>query len=232
MSVTGRLALCFSILALAACSAAPIAVPPQLAGAERLEITGMGFGERGSLAIGNSSGTFHRQALENRRRDLDSYPARVTTFVGDSGFEMRGPDFRGSVAAACKHFEQEAGTRGLSVTTEPFHYRCLFMRDGQFIPGELVLHAAPKAAGPLTVETRTGRFSIEGKEIAIEPIHHSPGLRVPTGDPLGYRFVSANRDVGAVDLNGERKTVYALGSGDEREAVLMASLALSVLWRN
>lgn len=233
MSKIARLTVACSVMVLGACSTAQIAVPPNLAaGAEQLQITGMGFGERGTFALASSSGTFFRQALSSRHRDFRGSTERVTTFTGDSGFEVQGPDFTGSVAASCTHFEREAGTRTYSVTVAPFQYRCRFMRNGELLVDELVLHAAPRAVGPLNAETRIGRATIGGRQIDIEPIHHSPGLKIPTSEPLGYRFVSADGDIGAIDLNGERKTIYAPRTSADREAVLMASLALSVLWKS
>ena len=226
-----RVAVCSLAASLGACAIAPIAVPPELAQADRLDITGMGFSERGRLAVGASSGTFYRHSLENRRRDFGS-SERITSFAGDSGFDVHGPDFAGSVAASCTHFEQEVGTRTFSVTTEPFTYRCRFMRDGANPSGELLLHSAPRAVGPLLAETRMGRMSLGGNQIEIVPIHNSPVLKIPTSEPLGYRFLSGGRVIGAVDLNGERKTIYvSRTSPDERQAVLIGSLALSVLWK-
>ena len=48
--------------------------------------------------------------------------------------------------------------------------------------------------------------------------------------PLGYRFVESGREVGAADLNGVTKTVFAPRAGGTREAVFAGSLALSILW--
>ena len=57
------------------------------------------------------------------------------------------------------------------------------------------------------------------------------GGGLPTGMPLGYAFDVGGRQIGAVDLNGTNKTIYAPSRpGPERDAVLMASLALSVFW--
>ena len=230
--IVGLAAICPAVF-LTGCSPAHITVPSGLSSAaERIQITGMGFGEHGTFALAASSGIFYRQALSNRHRVFRSSREHATTFYGDSGFEVQGPDFNGLVGASCNHFEQETGTRTYSVTVEPFQYRCRFTRDGRLLAGELILHAAPRAVGPLTAETRIGRLTIAGRSIDIEPIHQSPGLKIPTSEPLGYRFVSENRDIGAVDLNGERKTIYAPRGSSEREAVLIASLALSVLWKS
>ncbi len=56
------------------------------------------------------------------------------------------------------------------------------------------------------------------------------GDRVPAGTPLGYAFHLDGRQIGAVDLNGTDKTIYAPRAGPEREAVLAAGLALSIFW--
>ena len=227
------LAISCSAAVLAGCSEVHIAAPANVTGgAEQLTITGMGFGERGTFALASSTGNFYRQALSSRHRDFGLSPERVKTYHGDSGFEVKGPDFAGAVVGSCSHFEQEVGTRNFSVTQAPFQYRCRFFRDGQLLHGELLLSAAPRAVGPFTAETRVGRLILGDREIEIQPIHESPNLKIPTSEPLGYRFVSANQDLGAIDLNGERKTVYAPRGGADREAVLMASLALSVLWKS
>ena len=233
MNKVARLAVCSSLALVGGCSTAQIAVPPSLAaGAERLQITGMGFGEKGTFALASSSGSFYRQNLSGRHRHFSSSPERVTTFFGASGYEVSGPDFNGSVAASCNHFERESGTRTYSITVEPFEYRCRFTRNGAPLAAELILHAAPRAVGPFTTETRIGHLVIASRQIDIQPIHHSPGLKIPTSEPLGYRFVVEGGDVGAIDLNGERKTIYVPDAGADREAVLIASLALSVLWKS
>ncbi len=134
------LAISCSAAVLVACSAAHIAAPANVpGGAEQLQITGMGFGERGTFALASSSGSFYRQALSSRHRDFALSPERVTTHHGDSGFEVKGPDFAGAVVGSCSHFEQEVGTRTFSVTQAPFQYRCRFFRDGQLLDGEMLL---------------------------------------------------------------------------------------------
>jgi hypothetical protein len=104
------------------------------------------------------------------------------------------------------------------------------MRDGRPLDAHFILHAAPRKVWGATAETRAGEFRVGGRTIAIQPIHDSPQTRLPTMDPIGYRFMSGGRDIGAIDVNGERKTLYAPRAVDDREAVLMAGLALSILW--
>ena len=218
--------------ALQGCTAARISVPPQLAATTQpVELSGMGFGQRGSFTLASSSGAFTRHALSAG----DAHPFiadGVTSFFGDGSFSVQGADFDGRVEGSCRYVEAEVDEGPATVTAIPFRYRCVFSRNGRPVEGRLELHATPRPVGPLVAETRSGRFDIEGRSFAILPMHHSPQLAIPTADPLGYRFVRDGSDVGAIDINGERKTIYAPASGPDRETVLMASLALSVLWKN
>jgi hypothetical protein len=225
-------ALGLLMTALGGCTAARIAVAPELAStAETLSLSGMGFGQRGKFTLGASSGTFTRHALSAKA--TDPFPADdFTSFFGDGSFSVQGADFTGRVEASCRYLEAIAEDRPAEVTTIPFHYRCTFSRDGRPIDASLTLQAAPRRVGPLLTETRSGRFVIEGRSVGIVPIHHSTQLRIPTSEPLGYRFIRDGSDLGAIDLNGERKTIYAPKAGSDRETVLMAGLALSVLWRD
>jgi hypothetical protein len=218
--------------ALAGCSAARIAVPPQLAAVtQAVELTGMGFGQRGDFILGNSAGTFTRHAL-SATSEKPFIEDSVSSYFGDGSFSVGGADFNGRVEAQCRYLEADSDVGPATVTAIPFHYRCRFFRDGRTIDASFVLNAAPQPVGPFTAETRAGRFEIGGQVFAILPIHDSPQLAIPTAEPLGYRFVRAGQDVGAIDVNGERKTIYAPLAGPDREAVLMAGLALSVLWKN
>ena len=79
--------------------------------------------------------------------------------------------------------------------------------------------------------TRAGELRLGQLTVAIRPIHQAQGGGLPTDMPLGYAFDVGGRQIGAVDLNGTNKTIYAPRQpGSERDAVLMASLALSVFW--
>jgi len=230
MRLVGVLAL--AAAGLGGCTAARIEVPLALAATTQpVELTGMGFGQRGDFTLGTSSGTFRRHALS--ADDPHIFGAdQVTSFFGNGSFRVQGADFDGKVEGECRYLEAEATAGPATVTTIPFRYRCNFYRNGQPLQASLILHAAPRAIGPLTAETRIGWLEIGGRNFRIEPIHHSPQLAITTSEPLGYRFVVADSDVGAIDMNGERKTIYAPAHGPDREAVLIGSLALSVLWKN
>jgi len=217
----------------AACSPARVALSPELAAATQpMQITGMGFGETGRFQLGGSSGTFYRHALSARQ--LPPFAdQRETIHYGDGGFTVSGPDFDGALEASCRHRESEVVERSTSFTVAPFRYECAFRREGRPLAVSLTLSAVPRpVAGFLATEGRRGELRLDGRNVVIEPIYTSPDLKVPTGDPLGYRFIENGRELGAIDLNGERKTLFVPHRPTDREAVLMAGLALSVLWRS
>lgn len=211
------------------CASAPIALPEGLAGStEALPVTGMGFGEQGRFALGESFGTFVRHKYRSGAQHVPSATGLTHAF-GDSTFRVSGPDFGGVVEAVCTYGETAINV-GVEATVRPFQYSCRFSRNGAPLSAGLVLRTVPRAAGMLTTETRAGEFFLDGRSIQIEAIHESPNMIVAAGDPLGYRFDRNGRPVGAVDLNGERKTIFAPIERADREAVLLAGLALSVLW--
>ena len=225
------LAISLLVGAASGCSTAPIALSPQLSAAnEALALAGMGHGEKGRFAIAQSSGEFTRRAAQFKSGA--SFPGDgFTRQYGGGTFSVSGPDFAGAMSATCRYSEVEHKEGSRTSTVERFRYRCVFARDGRPIDAELRLATVPRSPGKiLSTATRAGELDIEGRAVAIEPIHHLAGTRLPSGDPLGYRFVSHGRDIGAVDLNGERKTVFAPRYGPDREAVLIGSLALSILW--
>ncbi|MCW3798282.1 hypothetical protein OMW55_10760 [Sphingomonas sp. BN140010] len=210
---------------LAGCAAAPIAVAPDLvAHTQQIELTGIGFGETGHFRLGASSGSFTRSYARMRQVEPFSTP-RLTRSFGHVAFAVTGPDFGAPTSADCRHVEGEVGG-SLRVTDVPFRYRCRFTRDGKPMDAELLLAAAPLRIGLLTGETRAGEIRANGRVIRIEPIHRSPALAVPSGDPLGYRFGT----VGAVDVNASPRVIFAPTAGPDREAVLLGSIALSLLW--
>ena len=224
--------ICLLAAGLAGFTAARMDVPTGLAAsAPPIQLTGMGFGQRGSFQLGASSGTFVRHAM-SATNDPPFRSDDIKSYFGNGSFEVAGGDFNGTVAGHCRYLEAEADAGPATITTVPFRYSCSFYRNGQPLPGRLLLHAAPRAVGPLVAETRVGTFEVGGRTYGIVPIHNSPQLKIPTAEPLGYRFVADAGDVGAIDVNGERKTIYAPVSGPDREPVLIASLALSVLWKS
>lgn len=204
---------------------ARIAMPGDVAArSEQIELRGMGGWPRGSFRLGQSEGRFERSASEQRFFD---------TFVRNSGggrFLVSGPDVQGELEGYCG-FNQEEIDAGVAVfPSERLGYGCDFVRDGRPLEGGLFLAEVPTSRSLLAGRTRAGELRLEDVKLDIRAIHEMDGGKLPSGSPLGYAFLSEGRQIGAVDLNGGNKTIYAPRFGPEREAVLAASLALSIFW--
>lgn len=212
--------------ALAGCSDARIAMPSDtMASTEVLRLTGMGGWQDGRFRLGQSEGRFSRRATETKLFD---------TFVRNAGsgrFAISGPELGGSAAGRCGFEQREVDARIAVLPTGRLTYRCQFDRDGRPVDGGLFLAEVPNGSGVLAGRTRAGHVQVGDLRVAIRPVHRAAGGGVPSGTPLGYAFELGGRQIGAVDLNGANKTIYAPRQpGAERDAVLMASLALSVFW--
>ena len=204
---------------------ARIAMPADLASrTERLEVAGMGYGESGDFTLGASHGRFTRLSLQAG----DGF---VVENVGRGSFDIAGPELGGRVTATCGFHEQELDTGLLVATSARLAYGCEFERNHMPLPGGLLVAEVPTSRGVLAGRTRAGELQIGDLRIGIRAIHDMEGGRLPSGTPLGYAFDVDGRQIGAIDLNGGDKTIYApRAAGAEREAVLIASLALSIFW--
>ena len=205
---------------------ARIAMPSNLqADSEVLKVTGMGGWQDGRVRLGASEGRFSRRAAQTKIFD---------TFVRNAGggsFEVTGPEFGGTAGGRCGFDEREIDAGIAVVPNGRLTYTCAFHRDGRPVQGELMIAEVPHGTGVLAGRTRAGEIRLDQVTVAIRPIHHARGGDLPTAMPLGYAFDVGGRQIGAVDLNGTHKTIYAPSRpGPERDAVLMASLALSVFW--
>jgi hypothetical protein len=198
-------ALCVAAI-LSGCREARIAMPSELAKAtETLEIGGMGYGRRGDFTLAGSEGRFTRGADR-----LELFSAALVRNSGAGSFSYA------RLQGACRYREGEVNVGIISATTRPFAYHCQFERNG--VPaGELVIGEQTGTTGALLGKRgREGYLAFDG------------GLAAAT--PLGYRFDAGGRAVGAVDLNGGNKTLFAPRTGSAREAVFAGGLALSILW--
>lgn len=214
-----KFAAVLAVTLLSACTEARIPVPAEIAaGTEQLPLTGIGGWQKGHFRLGASQGSFDRRAEQRR----------LLGFVRDSGmasFDASGPEFGGSAAGWCAFAQREIDTGIAVLPNGRLHYSCEFDRGGQ-----LFLVEVPHGPGPLAGRSRAGEVRIGGTRVAIKAIHTAAGMTIPSGSPLGYSFSVAGRPIGAVNLNGA-KTVYAPRQpGPERDAVLMASLALALFW--
>jgi hypothetical protein len=203
---------------------AEIAMPGDLrSNLEPIEVTGIGGGERGGFRLGSAQGSFTRRSIQTREDDF-----HVRNFGGGS-FAVEGPELPGRLSANCGFDAEEFDSGIVTVSGERLAYHCEFQRDLEPVGG-LALAEVPRGRGILAGITRAGEARFGDVRLEIRPVHDMEGGRMPTGTPLGYAFHIGGRQVGAVDLNGLDKTIYAPRSGPEREAVLAASLALSIFW--
>jgi hypothetical protein len=199
---------------------ARIALPSELTtGTETLEIRGMGLGRRGDFTLAGSTGQFTRGADK-----LELLDALLVANSGAGNFRHAG------LQGACSYREREVNVGPISARARPFSYRCIFRRDG-VRTGELVIEEERGTTGAmLSKRGREGFMTFDGVRYEVKSIHRDQGGGLANAFPLGYRFDTAGRGVGAVDLNGPNKTVFAPRGGPAREAIFAGSLALSVLW--
>jgi hypothetical protein len=205
---------------------ARIAMPADVqARTERIELTGMGFGERGDFHLGSAPGTFTRRSLQTR---LDDFYVQN---IGGGSFDVAAAEGGARLSGRCGFHEEEFDTGVVVAPGMRLAYGCEFARDGAPIRGGLLLKEVPTSRSILAGRTRAGELEIGDLTLQVRAIHDMEGGSVPTGTPLGYAFHLGGRQIGAVDLNGDNKTIFAPAApGPAREAVLLASLALSVFW--
>lgn len=211
-------------LALGGClPKARIALPGDFAaGAEQLEIAGMGIGRRGDFRFAKGSGSFERGA-----ETMAFLDRTIVRNKGGGSFRFTGPD--GTLSGSCRYREEEVNVGIVSDQTRPFAYRCQLTRDGR-PAGELRVGEELGTLGAMVGNRRRGELLFEGLRFEVRSIHRHAGGGLPTDNPLGYRFEAQGRTVGAIDVNGQGKTVFAPAAGPERTAVLAGSLALAILW--
>jgi hypothetical protein len=215
-----RKALILAPLTLAACvEEARIAVPPALAGGERIAMTGAGGGRSGAFALGGNRGAFSRD--ETRLGVFD--PLYVRRRSG-AGFTLEGPDFPAPLRAECETGE-DAVTVGI-VTLEPGPMRMTCrMSDGS----ALTL-AASEDGGAFRQATRRGEVTVEGRRFALASVHAAQGGGFETATPLGYALAENGAELAAIDLNGTGAALTLASGADPvaRRAALLATAALGL----
>lgn len=195
-------------------------MPSDLAAStEPVEVTGMGFGRRGDFWLAGTEGQFTRGA--------DQVALWNSAFVSNTG---AGSFRHGTLAGACRYREREINIGVVSLPEHPFSYHCSIGRGGLHV-GELVIEEETGTTGSMLGKRgRRGFMTFDEVRYEISSIHRDQGGGLAAATPLGYRFESGGRAIGAVDLNGESKTIFAPRLGGGREAVFAGSLALSILW--
>lgn len=234
-------------LALAAAAlamSAPAHAGPQMSGFAEIaargdeeQLRGIGWGQSGRFTLTGSGakGTFRRTADTVSSVELKSYEGTVD-------FAVSGPGLDGELTGSCGYGQQaiEAGARvgrrarvDVAAITAPFAYSCRFFRDRQPL-GELELRR--EQGGTVDIRAmRRGWIEIEGAILDLRSVHTFAGSRMPTEMPLGYTMARVEddrptADIGAAYLNGDTRRLVLPRDPKEREAALLASLALALLW--
>ncbi len=204
-----------------------MALPAHLPSAtERLELRGMGGGTRGDFELGNTRGTFSRSAER-----LGIFDPVLVRHEGGGSFHLDGTAASPSLGGRCAYREGQFNVGPIAVTPKRLAFHCEFARGDRLIDAAFVLEDPQSAIGTVHGRSeRRGTLFYEDEVIAVRSIHRDQAGGLPISTPLGYIFSDEQSEIGAVDLNGLNKTVFAPLGGKRREAVLAASLALSIFW--
>ena len=220
------LAVIAAATSLSACSIreARIAMPSDSA-TEQLELTGMGGGTAGEFRLADGAGRFTRGAER-----LGIFDPLLVRHRGGGSFRFASPTMP-EIASRCSYREGTVSVGPISVTPRRLAFHCEFARNGRPIDAALILHDPQGPLGTLHGrDEREGVLFYDGRQIAVRSIHHDQAGGLPSPTALGYAFVADGRQIGAIDLNGPNKTIFAPLGGPEREAVIAASIALSTFW--
>lgn len=202
---------------------AQIRTPASLAAAERLEISGMGGGTRGSFRLAGLEGRFTRGAER-----LAVFDPLLVRNSGGGSFQLQ--QSAGTLEGSCGYRERELNVGPISARLQKFAYRCLFARDGRPIDAELTIAESGDSPGSMLMKReRRGTLLFDGRTYQLRSVHRDAGGGLEMATPLGYTIEHDGKAVAAVDLNGTNKTLF-IAPGVDREAMFAAGLALSVLW--
>lgn len=219
----GAAGLAIALTGLAGCGGireAHMAVPSELAAAERVTLDGMGGWHRGDFELAGAKGRFTRASEATGYHDGEWITRR-----GGGSF------LYGELSGRCRFAEAELDFGLFQPKPRQLDYVCDFARGGEPIEARLTLRENNVALGGMTPqERREGIFEFEGRRIGLRSVHHSAESRIPTASPIGYLFEAGGRPVGGIDLNGGDHSLFLPRDPALREAAIAASLAVSVFW--
>jgi hypothetical protein len=213
--------------ALAGCASirpAQMALPPALeTGTERLTISGLGGAARGDFRVAADSGRFTRSAT------------RLALFDGLYEGESAVASFSfvppAATAGRCSMHRGTANAGVLTYEFKPMAYICDF--TGAESPARLTLAESRSTSRVQSMRReRHGQVTLGEVQLQLRSSHALAGSPVPTAAPIGYLFERGGAAVAAVEINGTETAIVLRAdlAGNERQAVVLASLALALLW--
>ena len=206
---------------------ARMAMPPSLAAAESMPITGIGGGQTGRFAVGDSTGSFSRSATR-----LAFFDALFEHRDGHTSFSLSDGAAAGLLTAECRMSERTVTLGIASFEAHPMAYGCTFRRDNRTIPARFELQARRAGLGGMLMQQeRRGEMTFDGITLSIRSVHDLQGSALSMATPIGYVFERDGADIGAVEINGEPMIAFRPGTDEiTRRAIIAAALALSLFW--
>lgn len=200
--------------------------PPELATAERVKISGVGFGRRGRIEVSDHTGSFDRSS--NRANVLGSV---FETRRGGVRYDVTGPLVADGATAECGMRRRSVNLGAIEVGTVPLTFQCVFAQGGRPLEARLEVQENEGFTGILAREERQGRAAFGPVEFRIRSVHRMQRSPMSTEKPMGYLFERDGLAIGGVETNGGPFVLYGPNlSPDERRAVLLAALALGLWW--
>lgn len=205
---------------------ARMALPPSLqTDTERIVVTGMGAAPRGEFTVADARGTFSRSASR-----LALFDALFEGEKAMASFNLTRGDSR--VSARCDMRRRTVNAGILTHEVRPLAYACQF-DDGVAPPAQLSVREARRATRLQSMRSeRSGEIVLGNTRLQLRSSHALAGTPLETAAPIGYLFERRGRTVAAVEVNGGDTVIFLPtgGTGDERQAIVLASLALALLW--
>lgn len=216
------LALAAALAGLSACThlpAARMALPATLEAVAPVTLTGLGAGRSGNFVLEEAAGSFERG------RDRLSIFNALSFDKASVRYQLRLPPGR-TVQAACLGRQTEARLGLVQLQARPYQLSCEWTGA---LPARMTLSAPGVVPG--TRAERQGEFEAGDIRLALRSVHAVQGSPLPLEAPIGYLISRGGEPVGAVEINGTEPRLWLPAAGHPlREPVLMAALAVAVLW--
>lgn len=220
-------AACVVAAGAASAREARMRLPGKLVGnADLLELTGIGGARSGRLALGKSTGEYSRQS--DRVGVMDPL---FTKNHGGGAVRLAGPEIGGELSVGCRFQRAQTSIGFLSFATRRLTYSCSFSRDGKPIAASFELRDRDGLLGSADGrDAREGMFLHGSIQLRMRSLHTPDGSLLSVPHALGYVFEANGEPVGAIDINGRTKRIYAPREPGLRAAVIAASLSLATFW--